>query len=215
MTGPKVVPALGEPPPPEAIGEAAHALKAGQLVALPTDTVYGLAVDPFHTGATDRLYAAKRRPRQVDLPVLVADLEQALALVIGLTDAARRLMERFWPGALTLVLPRRPDIQADLGSAEALARVEALYERAQEIQVQEDVEKLSSPLDGNELMEIFGGRPGPWIGRVKDYLLGLVLDGGPCARSPSTVVDCTGVEPRLLREGRIPWAGVVAATAGR
>ena len=212
MTGPKVVPALGEPPPPEAIGEAAHALKAGQLVALPTDTVYGLAVDPFHTGATDRLYAAKRRPRQVDLPVLVADLEQALALVIGLTDAARRLMERFWPGALTLVLPRRPDVQADLGSDEATVGV-----RCPDHAVPRALCRVAGPL-ATTSANLHGQPPlttATEVAATFGEALGLVLDGGACARSPSTVVDCTGVEPRLLREGRIPWAGVVAATAGR
>jgi poly(A) polymerase len=58
-----------------------------------------------------------------------------------------------------------------------MARVEALYERCERIKAEEEVEKITSPLDGNELMALFGGQPGPWIGRLKDHLLGLVLDG--------------------------------------
>src|SRR3954468_12745678 len=129
---------LGEPPAPEALlaaGAAPEAgvggalptpplcgfgaaLEAGLVVAIPTDTVYGLAADPFRPGATDRIFEAKKRPRDVELPVLVADVEQALSLCAQelVAAGARRLMERFWPGPLTLVLPRRPGLDADLGS---------------------------------------------------------------------------------------------------
>ena len=75
--------------------------------AIPTDTVYGLAADPWHSGAADRLFRVKGRPRSVELPVLVAGEEQALELATAVPDCARRLMARFWPGALTIVLPRR------------------------------------------------------------------------------------------------------------
>jgi poly(A) polymerase len=123
-----------------------------------------------------------REPAEV-----VEQVEQLVAehLRIGVYDeswtdgAVRRFLRETAPITDRLFALSRADItsQRPQRVAEALARVEALYERAKEIQAQEDVEKLSSPLDGNELMEIFGGRPGPWIGRVKDYLLGLVLDG--------------------------------------
>ena len=113
------MPAAGDPPPSAAIEAAAKALSAGQLVCLPTDTVYGLAADPFHTGAVDRVFAAKRRPRDMELPMLVADVSQALELSVAVPEGARRLMDRFWPGALTVVVPRRPDLDADLGSDDA------------------------------------------------------------------------------------------------
>ena len=89
------------------------ALGGGDIIALPTDTVYGLAADPFHTGAADRLFTVKGRPRNVELPVLVSDEDQALSLCTAVPDAARRLMSLFWPGPLTIVLPRRPDLAAD------------------------------------------------------------------------------------------------------
>ncbi len=110
-----VIPAYGDPPPPDAIKAAAASLREGDIIGVPTDTVYGLAADPWHSGAADRLFLVKGRPRSVELPVLVAGEEQALALTTAVPDSARRLMEAFWPGALTLVLPRREDVTADLG----------------------------------------------------------------------------------------------------
>ena len=180
-------------------------------MALPTDTVYGLAADPFHTGASDRIYAAKRRPRQVDLPVLVADREQALSVVIGLTEAATRLMDRFWPGALTLVLPRRPDVRADLGADEATVGL-----RCPDHGVPREVCRRAGPL-ATTSANLHGQAPLTTAAEVAltfGDAVGLVLDAGPCVGTPSTVVDCTGLEPRLLRDGRIPWADVVAAARG-
>ena len=109
------VSARGDPPPATAIAMAVDALSGGDIIGMPTDTVYGLAADPFHTGAADRLFRLKGRPRHVELPVLVASEEQALSLCTAVPAEARRLMERYWPGPLTLVLPRRPDLDADLG----------------------------------------------------------------------------------------------------
>ncbi len=123
-----------------------------------------------------------RRPQQI-----VEQVEQLVAehLRIGVyeeswTDGAvRRFLRETAPVTERLFALSRADItsQRPQRVAAALARVDALYERCKEIKAQEEVEKLTSPLDGNELMQIFGGQPGPWIGQVKDYLLGLVLDG--------------------------------------
>ena len=85
---------------------AQKALAAGLCVAVPTDTVYVLAVDPFVPGAADRLFELLGRPREQDLPVLVASVWQALKVATAVPAAARRLMDRCWPGPLTLVLPR-------------------------------------------------------------------------------------------------------------
>jgi tRNA threonylcarbamoyl adenosine modification protein (Sua5/YciO/YrdC/YwlC family) len=114
-----VIAAWGDPPPAKAIGLAVNALSGGDIIALPTDTVYGLAADPFHTGAADRLFTLKGRPRSVELPVLVCDEAQALSLCTAVPGSARRLMSLYWPGPLTIVLPRRPDLAADLGEEDA------------------------------------------------------------------------------------------------
>ncbi|HEX2699681.1 MAG TPA: L-threonylcarbamoyladenylate synthase [Acidimicrobiales bacterium] len=203
-----LVAAAGDPPPSSAIEQAVAALAAGQVLALPTDTVYGLAVDPFSIGATDRLFRVKRRPREVDLPVLVAAAEQVADLATAVPASARRLMERFWPGALTVVLPRRPGLRADLGTDEATVgvRCPAHPVPLALCRAQGPIAATSANLHGEptittaaEVCAVFGDS------------VAVVLDGGTCTGAPSTVVDCTGAEPKLLREGRLPWADVLAA----
>src|SRR5215217_5585716 len=103
-----IVSAVGDVPPAPALLQAVRALAQGQPIGIPTDTVYGLAVDPFRPGATDRIFAAKRRPREANLPVLVSGIHQALSLATAVPDLARRLMDRFWPGPLTIVVPAKP-----------------------------------------------------------------------------------------------------------
>jgi L-threonylcarbamoyladenylate synthase len=187
---------------------AERALRAGQLVGLPTDTVYGLAADAFHTGAADRLFAAKRRPRDVDLPVLVADEAQARVLATGIPAVALRLMHAYWPGGLTLVLPRNPDVSADLGDDEATIGL-----RCPDHEVARDLCRRVGPLATTSAN--LHGEPTATTAREVESLFGpavpVVLDGGTCAGAPSTVVDCTGEVPKLLREGRIPWAEITGA----
>ena len=206
-----IVPATGDPPPAAAIEQAAKALAAGDIVGVPTDTVYGLAADPFHTGASDRLFALKRRPRAVELPILVADEDQALALTVAVPASARRLMDRYWPGALTLILPRREDLNADLGEDDAtigircpahpvpIALCQAIGPMATTSANRHDEPPAST---AEEVVQAFG--PGVEI----------VLDGGPCRGASSTVVDCTGEQPRLLREGRLAWSELQMAASG-
>jgi L-threonylcarbamoyladenylate synthase len=207
-----VVPAAGDPPPQEALDAGAEALSAGQVVGLPTDTVYGLAVDPLHPGATDRLFATKGRPRTVELPVLVADIDQALELATAVPETARTLMARWWPGALTLVLPRRPDLALDLGSDEATIGI-----RCPDHPVPRALARSCGPLATTSANR-HGEPPITTAAEVAEVLgeaVGLVLDAGTCAGAPSTVVDCTGAEPRCLREGRLPWEVVQASAYGR
>jgi L-threonylcarbamoyladenylate synthase len=195
-----VVSAYGDPPPEAAVQLAVEALSGGDIVALPTDTVYGLAADPFHTWAADRLFRLKGRPRAVELPVLVADQTQALALCTAVPRAARRLMERYWPGPLTLVLPRRPDLVADLGEEDATIGIRcpahpvplAVCCELGPIATTSANRHHEPPLTtAQEIAEAFGAE------------VVLVLDAGPCQGLPSTVVDCTGESPRLLREGQL------------
>jgi tRNA threonylcarbamoyl adenosine modification protein (Sua5/YciO/YrdC/YwlC family) len=190
------------------IEAAGRALASGGVVAIPTDTVYGLAVDPFRPGATDRLFALKSRPREVRLPVLVAGEEQVLEVAAAVPDLARRLMTRFWPGALTVVLPRRPESTADLGADGTTVAVRCPAHR-----VPVALCKVAGPL-ATTSANLHGQEPLTTAGAVRATFadaLAVVLDGGTCAGLPSTVVDCAGPEPELLRRGLIPWEDVVAA----
>jgi tRNA threonylcarbamoyl adenosine modification protein (Sua5/YciO/YrdC/YwlC family) len=203
-----IVDARGDPPPAEALKEAAEALRAGLAVVLPTDTVYGLAADVSVPGATDRIFELKHRPHDVDLPVLVADADQALGLATAVPASAIALMSRFWPGAITLVIPRAPELAADLGDDDATVGV-----RCPDHAVPRALCATVGPLATSSAN--LHGEPTPETAAHVAEMLGdavaIVLDGGPCAGSPSTVVDCTGVEPKLLREGRIAWDDVLAA----
>jgi tRNA threonylcarbamoyl adenosine modification protein (Sua5/YciO/YrdC/YwlC family) len=206
-----IVDARGDPPPAAAIKEAALALAAGDIVGIPTDTVYGLAADPFRTGASDRLFSVKRRPRSVELPVLVAATDQALSLAVAVPATALRLMDRYWPGPLTLVLPRRPDLNADLGEDDATIGVRCPAHPVP-LALCREVGPLATTSANHH-----GDAPAATAAEVAEAMGGveLILDAGPCRGLPSTVVDCTGLEPRLLREGRLPWSEVLAtANAG-
>jgi tRNA threonylcarbamoyl adenosine modification protein (Sua5/YciO/YrdC/YwlC family) len=203
-----IVPVGGDPPPPAAIEQAARALAGGLVVAIPTDTVYGLAVDPFRAGAADRVFEAKRRPREVSLPVLVTGTDMALTLATAVPEAALALMGRFWPGPLTVVLPVAPGLGADLGDDEATIGVRCPNHPV----------PLALCVAVGPLATTSANRHGqPTLTTAPDVAaafgddVAVVLDGGVCSGSPSTVVDCTGLEPKLLREGRIAWDEVVAA----
>ncbi|MDR1188906.1 MAG: threonylcarbamoyl-AMP synthase [Bifidobacteriaceae bacterium] len=108
-------------PAPEVLADAAAAIARGELVVMPTDTVYGLAADPFDPAATARLFAVKQRPAALVLPVLVPDREAAPELADGWPDAAEALVQAFWPGPLTIILAARPAARLRLGGTPAVS----------------------------------------------------------------------------------------------
>jgi tRNA threonylcarbamoyl adenosine modification protein (Sua5/YciO/YrdC/YwlC family) len=188
---------------------AQKALAAGLCVAIPTDTVYVLAVDPFVPGASDRLFELLARPREQDLPVLVASVWQALKVATAVPAAARRLMDRCWPGPLTLVLPRDPDVAADLGDDDLTVGV-----RLPDHPVPQLLCRDIGPLAVATLSA--SGEPdfetaGELAEEFEEDDVPVVLDGGPCSGLPSTVVDGTGEDLHLIREGRLPWNEILEA----
>lgn len=189
----------------EAREAAQKALASGLMVAIPTDTVYVLAVDPFVPGAADRLFELVERPREQDLTVLVASVWQALNLATAVPEGSRKLMDRCWPGPLTLVLPRDPEVAADLGDDDLTIGLRmsahpvplALCREIGPLAVAtasgtgpdfETAEEVADEFDEDEVP--------------------VVLDGGRCAGLPATVVDGTGDDLHLIREGRLPWAAI-------
>jgi len=179
---------------------AIDALRAGEVVVVPTDTVYGVAVDPSRPGATDRLFAIKERPVDVALPILAADADQAFSLAAAVSPVARRLAHAFWPGGLTLVLPRRAGLGFDLGGADDTT----IGVRVPDHDVPVALARAVGPLATTSAN--LHGRPTPeTAGEVAAELgsVAVVLDGGRCAGAPSTVVVCVGEGWRVVREGRI------------
>jgi tRNA threonylcarbamoyl adenosine modification protein (Sua5/YciO/YrdC/YwlC family) len=184
--------------------EAERVLRAGEVVAIPTDTVYGLAVDPTVAGSVRRLYAVKHRPGHIPIAVLVGDAEQAWSLVnASVPTAAHALATRWWPGALTLVLPRRPSWPGDLGDDAATVGVRwPAHDWVQQLAGRVGPLATSSAnLHGQPTPGRAAGIAELFAGAVE-----LVIDGGPCDGAPSTVVDCTGPEPSVIRDGAIPAA---------
>ena len=187
------------------------ALAAGLCVAVPTDTVYVLAVDPFVPGASDRLFELAGRSREQDLPVLVASVWQALNLATAVPDASRKLMDRCWPGPLTLVLPRDPEVAADLGDDDLTIGLR-MPDHPVPLLLCREVGPLAVATAGAQ------GEPDFETAEevAEEYdedEVPVVLDGGPCTGLPSTVVDGTGEDLHLIREGRLPWAVILEALA--
>jgi L-threonylcarbamoyladenylate synthase len=196
----------------EAVRRAVAALAAGQVVALPTDTVYGLAALPGDPEHTAKLFALKGRGHDVPVAVLCADVEQAL----GLADrermpcGAQRIAERLWPGPLTLVLPRREGLGYALGKAQ-----ETIGVRCPDHDLVRVLAREVGPLATTSANRHGEATP-PTAAGVAEVFgsgLGLVLDGGPCAEPPSAVVDATGPAWRVLRAGRVTEAELAAAAA--
>jgi tRNA threonylcarbamoyl adenosine modification protein (Sua5/YciO/YrdC/YwlC family) len=205
-----LIAAQGSTPPGPALARAATALRSGRIVALPTDTVYGLAALPSVARATERLFALKGRAADVPLAVLCADPGQALALADpdALTDEVERIAERLWPGPLTLVLRRRPGLGYALGEPAGTVGV-----RCPDHPVVAALAAEVGPIATTSAN--LHGRPTPTTAAEVATVFGdgvaVVLDGGPVVGTPSTVVDATGDRWRLLRAGDLSLADVEAA----
>jgi tRNA threonylcarbamoyl adenosine modification protein (Sua5/YciO/YrdC/YwlC family) len=197
-------------PDPRRLGleAAASAARRGDLVVLPTDTVYGVATDAFHAPGIEKLLAAKGRGRDFPLPVLVGRPTTVDGLTYALPDAARRLVEAFWPGGLTLIVRQAPSLAWDLGDAEGKVALRMpLHPVALELL------RATGPLAVTSANR--AGSPVPETADEAEEQLGdqvsVYLDAGPAAEGlPSTIVDASGEIPRLLRAGSIDLATLVS-----
>ncbi|HZU73742.1 MAG TPA: L-threonylcarbamoyladenylate synthase [Acidimicrobiales bacterium] len=203
-----LIPAGGDPPRPEAVDAGGRALGAGRVVALPTDTVYGLAGLVGRPEAMAEIFELKGRPEALALPVLVAGLDQAASLGI-VTSTASILAGSFWPGGLTLVVPAAPGVSLDLGGPGGTV---ALRCPAHPLPL--ELCRRVGPVAATSANR--HGEPplasAPAVAAAFPGLL--VLDGGACGGVASTVVDCTGERPALLRAGAVDWARIEAVAAG-
>lgn len=195
-----VLEAGGDRPSNEVVDAVVDALRRGGVVAIPTDTVYGLAVDPAVPGATRRLFELKGRPDDQPVAVLVASSDQARLLANPVPAYASRLMATHWPGALTLVLPRRRGVGLDLGPPPTTvgvrcpddALVRAVADRLGPLATTSaNRHRQPTPASAADVAALFGER------------VALVVDGGERPGRASTVVDCTGPEPVVLRDGEV------------
>jgi L-threonylcarbamoyladenylate synthase len=183
------------------VAEAADAVRRGEVVVLPTDTVYGVGADAFEPDAVAAVLAAKGRGREMPPPVLVPNPRTVDGLATSVPTYARDLIQKFWPGPLTLVLVAQSSLMWDLGDTNGTVA----------LRMPEDDTALAL-LDAVGPMAVTSanltGRPPATTATDAAAQLGaavsVYLDGGPTTSSePSTIVDCTGEVPVVLRAGAI------------
>lgn len=186
------------------LAAAARAVRTGGLVVLPTDTVYGLGCDAFSGEAVRALLAAKNRGPDMPVPVLVGSWTTIDGLVTGVPSSARSLIEAFWPGALSLVLPHAQSLAWDLGTTRGTVMLRMpLHPVAIELLREVGPMAVSSA-------NVSGQPPAANVADAAAQLgssVSVYLDGGPSGEPiASTIVDLTDSSPRLLREGEITAA---------
>jgi L-threonylcarbamoyladenylate synthase len=183
---------------------ATAAIRAGELVVLPTDTVYGLGADAFDPAAVRRLLEAKGRGRDMPPPVLVGSAGTLDALATAVPRWARELVEHYWPGPLTVVVREQSSLQWDLGDARGTVAVRMPHDpvaiellgRTGPLAVSSaNLHGRSAATDADQAAEMLADK------------VAVILDGGPTLDDrPSTIVDCTAAQPRVLRAGAVPVA---------
>lgn len=209
------------------IQDAVLALAGGAVIAIPTDTVYGLAARLDRPDSLAAVFALKRRPAGLALPVLVSSPGDLPSIVIDWPSSAQHWAQRYWPGALTIVVPGRPPLASQLGGDGQTIGVRqpdhpvtnSLLRRTGPLAVTSANPHGEPPCTTvNEVRAVFStdhtapdGRPAGGPAPPGPESLALVLDGGRCDGLPSTVVDCSTEPPACRREGALAWSDLVAA----
>jgi L-threonylcarbamoyladenylate synthase len=197
---------------PDALPQALQILQSGGLVAFPTDTVYGVGALAFDAAAIEKIYEAKGRSTEKAIPILFSDAADLEQVTTQVSEMALRLAGRFWPGPLTLVVPKHPSLPESVFTAPTVGvRVpdhpvaRALLRAAGPMAVTSaNLSGQASPCTAQEVNAQLGGR------------IPLILDGGGTPGGvPSTVVNCLGAEPQVLREGPVTLAQIQAVLAPR
>lgn len=196
----------------EGLTAAKEALDLGECVVLPTDTVYGIGVDAFNPSAVDRLLSAKGRGRDMPPPVLVPALSTVDGLAKSVPSYAKRLMDAFWPGGLTLILRAQPSLAWDLGDNNGTVGL-----RMPDDDLALELLGRVGPMAVSSANQT--GRPTATTITEAGFALGpsveVYLDGGErTGREPSTILDCTTPDPVLLRAGAVSADALREVLAG-
>ena len=193
----------------ESIDRAARVLRGGGLVAFPTDTVYGLGALAFNAAAVGRIYAAKDRPADKAIPVLLSSVVDIDLVAVSVRDKALRLAHRYWPGPLTLVVQKSERVPEAVAAATVGIRVPDHAVALVLLGVSGPLAVSSANLSGNDSPVTAVEALRQLDGRVE-----IILDGGRTpGGTPSTVVDCTGDELVILRPGPLTLQELQAALA--
>lgn len=187
------------------LDEAARKIANGGVIVLPTDTVYGIGCAFSRGDAIERIFSIKRRDPNKSIAVLIAELDQISQLTDFFPPSALALAEKFWPGALTLVVPKKNGLPENLSLAPTVGLRLPDHELTRElIRRSGPLATTSANLSGTPPANAVSEIPGDWFDQ-----LDLVLDGGRVlGGQASTVVDCSGEPLRILREGAISAAAL-------
>ncbi|MGB6874077.1 MAG: L-threonylcarbamoyladenylate synthase [Dehalococcoidia bacterium] len=177
-------------------------LQRGGVIAFPTDTVYGLGADAFNSTAVERIYEIKNRPKHRQLPLLIVDVERLTTLADPISEIAWFLARRFWPGGLTLVLPKTDSVPAYLAPESTIAVRVPDHPVCLAI-----IQHLGNPIIGTSAN--ISGQPAALTAEEVGQQLGgkidFIINGGKCpGGKESTVVDVSRESPIILRQGIIP-----------
>ena len=184
----------------QSLSRAVEIVQSGGVIAFPTDTVYGIGVSAFNEEAIEKLYQVKGRSYQKAIPILVSDQEELTRITPPLDQNVKAVIQRFWPGALTLITPLLK------GMPENLSPTQTIGVRIPDFKLTRELLSHTGPLAATSA-NISGGESTLTAEEVAENLGGmidLILDGGKTPGGvPSTVLDCTQAEPIILREGPI------------
>lgn len=189
---------------PSAVLEAAALLRRGYPVVFPTDTVYGVGVLPFDAAAIDLLYDLKGRPTDKGIPVLLAETSDLVKVAADIPIVAQRLIDHFWPGPLTLIVPRRPELPGSISPNEYIAvrLPDHPVARALIHEAGGAVATTSANLSGHE--PALSGLAA--LAALRGRVAAVLDDGFTPGDRPSTIIDCTGARPSIVREGPLSAA---------
>lgn len=186
---------------PGAILQAAADARAGNLIVIPTDTLYGVACDAFNPEAVRAIYAAKQRPYSKPIPILLADSSDLHRVVRSVPPLAQAFINQYWPGPLTILLPKHPDLPAEISYNDSVAV------RIPDNQVGRDIIRAAGGAMAVTSANLTGQEPAETAPDAVEKLAGwvtAVVDDGPSPHgAASTILDCTGAELKILREGPI------------
>jgi L-threonylcarbamoyladenylate synthase len=192
---------------PQAIPTAVQIIDNQGLVAFPTDTLYGVAASPFNPSAIEKVFLAKQRPRNKALPILIGDLNQLETLVSFISDRVKIIAETFWPGALTLILPKHPSLPTELSSFPTVGirmpnldfTLKLLRQTGPLATTSANISGGIDPTTAAEVLTQLGGR------------VDLILDGGTTPGGvASTILAVTNEEMKILRRGPVALSDIEA-----
>lgn len=205
-----ILPVAPDKPDAEVIARAAHTIRTGGLVVFPTYGLYGLGADAFNPSAVERIFRIKGRPAVKALLVLVETVADLQRITEAPSPLALKLMQRFWPGRVTFILPARRDLPSGITSTDGKIGVRLISHPVAAALVR----AAAVPLTGTSA-NISGTGGCSRVAQIDTDLIrkvDLVLDAGPLAGGPgSTVVDVTGDKPLVLRQGAVAAARIMEA----